>query len=80
MRVLATVAPSAAWVARLWPRTLREDPSGKARETKTPSHPLRKMLADGESIDAIAFKLKRTRQPVGARAGRLHLKWEKVKS
>jgi hypothetical protein len=41
---------------------------------------LRKMLADGESIDAIAVKLKRMRQAVGARAGRLHLKWEKVKS
>jgi hypothetical protein len=90
MRVLGIVAPSAALVGRasLAAADIARGPAGPVRSEKQKHNRpwsekdegiLRKMLADAESIDTIAVKLKRTRQAVGARASRLHLKWRMPK-
>jgi DNA-binding NarL/FixJ family response regulator len=91
MRVLGIVAPSATMVGRasfaaadIARGSARPVKPAKQKHNRTWSEKdegiLQKMLADGESIDTIAVKLKRTRQAVGARASRLHLKWGKAKS
>ena len=78
MRMLGIVAPSAAYGDRApgstRPVKLREQKHNRTW-TKKDEGILRKMLAEGESVEKIALKLKRTRQAIGARASRLHLKW-----
>jgi hypothetical protein len=91
MRALGIVAPSGALVGRasLAATDIARGSAGPVKSEKQKHNRpwsegdegiLREMLADAESIDAIAAKLKRTRQAVSARASRLHLKWAKAKS